>query len=165
MNESASFVCVGGDIVSVLTPIGGSFANEVELRPGRGFMSYTSGVYTHACDSWANHAITVIGWGPDYWHCLNSWGDWWGDQGRFKVGLCVSWTSGLGGWEPPNRPGGEGPSRGNGSRCRGTFRSCDVRSVQSLPFVATGSNLLAMASSYTVASCLFCGWGFWGFFL
>ncbi|CAK9065116.1 Cathepsin B-like cysteine proteinase 5 (Cysteine protease-related 5) [Durusdinium trenchii] len=54
-----------------------------------GFMSYTSGVYTHACDSWANHAITVIGWGPDYWHCLNSWGDWWGDQGRFKVGLCV----------------------------------------------------------------------------
>eukprot|EP00913_Durusdinium_trenchii_P007503 g7052.t1 len=60
---------------------------------------YSGGVYTHACDQFANHAITVIGWGPDYWHCLilgedvllrtvNSWGDW-GDNGRFKVGLCV----------------------------------------------------------------------------
>ena len=52
-------------------------------------MAYSSGVYTHTCDHWANHAITVVGFGPDYWSCLNSWGTYWGVQGTFKVGLCV----------------------------------------------------------------------------
>eukprot|EP00438_Fugacium_kawagutii_P020901 Skav211792 [mRNA] locus=scaffold305:240229:245947:+ [translate_table: standard] len=60
-----------------------------------GFMGYSSGIYTHTCDQNANHAITVVGYGPDYWNCcwvagLNSWGEWWGDGGTFKVGLCVA---------------------------------------------------------------------------
>ena len=59
------------------------------LYADSGFMGYTGGIYTHGCDNYANHAITVVGYGPDYWNCLNSWGDWWGDGGTFKVGLCV----------------------------------------------------------------------------
>lgn len=59
------------------------------LYADSGFMAYSSGVYTHTCDHWANHAITVVGFGPDYWSCLNSWGTYWGVQGTFKVGLCV----------------------------------------------------------------------------
>ena len=59
------------------------------LYADSGFMGYTGGIYTHGCNNYANHAITVVGYGPDYWKCLNSWGDWWGDGGTFKVGLCV----------------------------------------------------------------------------
>eukprot|EP00435_Cladocopium_sp_Y103_P037064 s1597_g9.t1 len=59
------------------------------LYADSGFMAYSSGIYTHGCASYANHAITVVGYGPDYWNCLNSWGPWWGDGGTFKVGLCV----------------------------------------------------------------------------
>ncbi|CAL1141511.1 unnamed protein product [Cladocopium goreaui] len=59
------------------------------LYADSGFMAYGGGIYTHGCDSSANHAITVVGYGPDYWNCLNSWGEGWGVRGTFKVGLCV----------------------------------------------------------------------------
>ena len=70
-------------LVAVLGPI------PAYLYADSGFMAYSGGVYTHTCDHWANHAITVVGFGPDYWNCLNSWGTYWGVQGTFKVGLCV----------------------------------------------------------------------------
>lgn len=59
------------------------------LHVDNGFFAYASGIYTHGCDNYANHAVTLVGYGPDYWNCLNSWGPWWGDGGTFKVGLCV----------------------------------------------------------------------------
>jgi cathepsin B len=54
------------------------------------FLYYTSGVYVH---TWGQevggHAIKIIGWGVennvDYWLCVNSWNDTWGDQGLFKI--------------------------------------------------------------------------------
>lgn len=39
------------------------------LYADSGFMAYSGGIYTHGCDSSANHAITVVGYGPDYWNC------------------------------------------------------------------------------------------------
>ena len=39
------------------------------LYADSGFMAYGGGIYTHGCDSSANHAITVVGYGPDYWNC------------------------------------------------------------------------------------------------
>ena len=54
------------------------------------FLTYKSGVYTHQTGSaLGGHAIKTIGWGTedgvDYWLCVNSWNDTWGDQGTFKI--------------------------------------------------------------------------------
>ena len=54
------------------------------------FLTYKSGVYSHQTgSSLGGHAIKVIGWGiengEDYWLCVNSWNDTWGDQGLFKI--------------------------------------------------------------------------------
>ena len=54
------------------------------------FLTYQSGVYTHQTGSaLGGHAIKMIGWGTengeDYWLCVNSWNNTWGDQGTFKI--------------------------------------------------------------------------------
>ena len=54
------------------------------------FLTYKSGVYQHQTGSaLGGHAIKMIGWGTedgeDYWLCVNSWNNTWGDQGLFKI--------------------------------------------------------------------------------
>jgi len=54
------------------------------------FLTYSSGVYTHQTgDALGGHAIKCVGWGvednEDYWLCINSWNNTWGDQGTFKI--------------------------------------------------------------------------------
>jgi cathepsin B len=54
------------------------------------FLTYTSGVYQHLTGAAeGGHAIKCIGWGvengQDYWLCVNSWNNTWGDQGLFKI--------------------------------------------------------------------------------
>lgn len=54
------------------------------------FLTYKSGVYSHQSGSaLGGHAIKTIGWGTengeDYWLCVNSWNNTWGDQGLFKI--------------------------------------------------------------------------------
>lgn len=54
------------------------------------FPTYKSGVYRHTTgDEEGGHAIKVIGWGvengEDYWLCVNSWNETWGDEGTFKI--------------------------------------------------------------------------------
>jgi len=54
------------------------------------FLTYKSGVYSHQTGSaLGGHAIKCIGWGvengEDYWLCVNSWNNTWGDQGTFKI--------------------------------------------------------------------------------
>ncbi|VDN28426.1 unnamed protein product [Gongylonema pulchrum] len=53
---------------------------------------YKSGVLPDAYECWTmepNHAAEVIGYGVErgtkYWLLKNSWGDWWGDRGFFKL--------------------------------------------------------------------------------
>lgn len=48
------------------------------------FLTYKSGVYQHITgDSLGGHAIKIIGWGTEdgveYWLCVNSWNETWGD--------------------------------------------------------------------------------------
>lgn len=59
------------------------------------FLTYKSGVYSHQSGSaLGGHAIKTIGWGTengeDYWLCVNSWNNTWGDKGTFKIkmGAC-----------------------------------------------------------------------------
>ena len=54
------------------------------------FPTYKSGVYRHTTGEMeGGHAIKVIGWGvengEDYWLCVNSWNNTWGDEGTFKI--------------------------------------------------------------------------------
>ena len=54
------------------------------------FSNYKEGVYQHIeGDILGGHAIKIIGWGIEngvkYWLCVNSWNEFWGDKGTFKI--------------------------------------------------------------------------------
>ena len=54
------------------------------------FVNYKEGVYQHVDgELLGGHAIKIIGWGIEngvkYWLCVNSWNEFWGDKGTFKI--------------------------------------------------------------------------------
>lgn len=56
------------------------------------FEVYAGGVYQHTYGAaLGGHAFKCIGWGvddttnTDYWLCVNSWNDTWGESGTFKI--------------------------------------------------------------------------------
>ena len=57
------------------------------------FKLYTSGVYSNPdCSSSpqdVNHAVLATGYGVEngvaYWYVKNSWSEYWGDEGYFKI--------------------------------------------------------------------------------
>lgn len=50
------------------------------------FMSYSGGVYKHTTGvAKGGHAVKIVGWGPGYWICANSWGPSWGVEGFFNI--------------------------------------------------------------------------------
>ena len=54
------------------------------------FVNYYEGVYQHVeGKALGGHAIKIIGWGVEngvkYWLCVNSWNEFWGDHGTFKI--------------------------------------------------------------------------------
>ncbi|PFH38056.1 cathepsin B [Besnoitia besnoiti] len=73
------------------------------------FLNYKAGVYKHVSGSpVGGHAIKIIGWGTeggeDYWLAVNSWNDYWGDKGLFKIkmgegGIDDEMVAGEAAWE------------------------------------------------------------------
>lgn len=54
------------------------------------FLTYKSGVYQHVSgDDLGGHAVKILGWGVEndtpYWLIANSWNQYWGDNGTFKI--------------------------------------------------------------------------------
>ena len=54
------------------------------------FYNYKGGIYEHVTGEYvAGHSVRIVGWGEkngtDYWIAANSWGDWWGENGWFKI--------------------------------------------------------------------------------
>jgi cathepsin B len=54
------------------------------------FLTYKSGVYVNNGGSvLGGHAVRILGWGVDagtpYWYVANSWNNYWGDNGFFKI--------------------------------------------------------------------------------
>jgi len=81
----------GSDLTQVLAkralmeggPIMVGFTAHADLQ------AYTGGIYRPAQTtenySLGGHAVTAMGFGPGYYLCTNSWGDWWGDKGTFMI--------------------------------------------------------------------------------
>jgi len=54
------------------------------------FENYASGVYQHTTGSvLGGHAVKIVGWGSDngvkYWKVANSWNQYWGENGYFRI--------------------------------------------------------------------------------
>jgi len=51
--------------------------------------TYTGGIIMETQPSDINHMISIVGYGTDngtdYWLCRNSWGQYWGEQGWFRI--------------------------------------------------------------------------------
>ncbi|EAS06391.1 papain family cysteine protease (macronuclear) [Tetrahymena thermophila SB210] len=52
-----------------------------------GWDKYKIGIYSirTTAKTQCNHAVTIIGYGPDYWLIRNSWGTQWGESGHIRV--------------------------------------------------------------------------------
>lgn len=64
----------------------GPIACNVDAVP---ILNYTGGIVTTKSKD-TDHSISVVGWGTDdklgfYWQVRNSWGEYWGEQGYFRV--------------------------------------------------------------------------------
>merc|ERR1711972_240222 len=64
----------------------GPISCGVDAEP---LLNYTGGIVTAHSDD-TDHSISVVGWGTDakeglYWIVRNSWGEYWGEQGYFRL--------------------------------------------------------------------------------
>lgn len=65
----------------------GPIACGIDAMP---ILTYTSGIVMYAeHEKSIDHVISVVGWGIDkgtkYWEVRNNWGEYWGEQGFFRV--------------------------------------------------------------------------------
>lgn len=59
---------------------------------GHGLSDYVGGIYTNSNASRdTTHAVSITGWGreqqQDYWIVRNSWGEYWGEMGFFRIAM------------------------------------------------------------------------------
>jgi cathepsin X len=61
---------------------------------GHGLADYVGGIYTNSSASRkTTHAVSITGWGreeqqqQDYWIVRNSWGEYWGEMGFFRIAM------------------------------------------------------------------------------
>jgi cathepsin X len=61
---------------------------------GKGLADYVGGVYDdQSAPKTLTHAVSIVGWGKDeststsYWIVRNSWGEYWGEMGFFRIEL------------------------------------------------------------------------------
>jgi len=60
------------------------------------FQLYTSGTITTGCGVALDHAITAVGYTPEYFIVKNSWGTSWGMNGYLQISSSTDYNSGLG---------------------------------------------------------------------
>ncbi|XP_008779585.3 zingipain-2-like [Phoenix dactylifera] len=67
---------------------------------GQDFRHYKGGIFTGACETNMNHAVTAVGYGTaedgtKYWLVKNSWGTTWGEMGYMRIQRDVAAPEGL----------------------------------------------------------------------
>ncbi len=97
VTSSASGEAAGVQNIKTLLnqgPVSASF--YVYDNFGSYFATYgPTAVYTQTSGNYiGNHAVVIVSYtdypgGGGYWLCKNSWGDWWGDNGYFRIGYGV----------------------------------------------------------------------------
>jgi len=64
----------------------GPIACSIDATP---IHDYTGGIAEDTADTSTNHIVSIYGWGVEngtkYWHVRNSWGEYWGEAGHFRV--------------------------------------------------------------------------------
>jgi len=75
---------------AVATSIYNSGPVETAFTVYSDFENYASGVYQHTSGSYlGGHAVRIVGWGSDngvkYWKVANSWNQYWGEDGYFRI--------------------------------------------------------------------------------
>ncbi|KAK8642064.1 hypothetical protein V6N13_011426 [Hibiscus sabdariffa] len=88
-NEKAFLQAVANQPVSVAIEGSGWF-----------FQFYKSGVFSGECDTYLDHAVTLVGYGTNsvgtkYWLVKNSWGTGWGENGYMRLKRDVAAKQGL----------------------------------------------------------------------
>jgi len=84
---------ISNDVNKIMTEImmRGPVATEVNADP---ILDYEGEEYIfsdHEASRGTNHIVSITGWGTDeetgkkYWHIRNSWGEYWGNLGYFKI--------------------------------------------------------------------------------
>lgn len=71
---------------------------SVDYTCSRSFFKYRGGIYRESRCSGGGHAVTNVGYAPDYFIMKNSWGRGWGERGYFRVGrgnVCGITNTGL----------------------------------------------------------------------
>ncbi|KAK1319975.1 hypothetical protein QJS10_CPB04g01628 [Acorus calamus] len=88
-NENALLSAVANQPISVAIDASGS-----------AFQFYKEGVFSGACGTTLNHAVTVVGYGTTvdgtkYWIVKNSWGSNWGEKGYIRMKRGIAAKEGL----------------------------------------------------------------------
>jgi len=64
----------------------GPIACSVDATP---LHNYTGGIFNDPIPKSTNHVVSIVGWGVDngtkYWIVRNSWGEYWGEMGYFRI--------------------------------------------------------------------------------
>lgn len=89
----------------------GPIACGIDAEP---LLNHESGIVTELSNG-MNHVVSIVGWGWDYkegeyWIARNSWGEYWGDMGFFKVGFGALNVEAQCAWAVPSKftlPSGE----------------------------------------------------------
>ncbi|KAJ1519663.1 hypothetical protein ONE63_004929 [Megalurothrips usitatus] len=66
---------------------------QATMRVYHDLFSYGSGIYEHLANSELErtgfHSVRIVGWGEEdgvkYWIVANTWGEWWGERGYFRI--------------------------------------------------------------------------------
>lgn len=96
----------------------GPIACGVDADPLR---EYTSGIVTDAGEQ-VDHVVSVVGWGTDvergrYWIVRNSWGEYWGESGFFRVQFGALLLEEQCAWAVPGSWGGHAGCFEDGTNC------------------------------------------------